>query len=67
MLGLVRAVLGRMRHRRRWAKIAAAATAAADRAMADLDRRRATERNPARRRGRPAHRSAPSGSAPPVA
>ena len=64
MLGFVRAVLGRMRHRRRWAKIAAAAAAAADLATADLDRRRGLERNAARRRGRPAHRPGRPGSFP---
>jgi hypothetical protein len=67
MLGLVRAVLGRMRHRRRWAKIAAAAAAAANRATANLDRRRGMERNAARRQGRWAHRSGTPGSTPPAA
>jgi hypothetical protein len=36
MFGL-RAVLGRIRYRRRWGKLAAAAEAAADKAIADLD------------------------------
>ena len=49
MFGLMRAVLGRIRYRRRWGRLAAAAEAAADKATADLDRR---DRGGRSRRGR---------------
>jgi hypothetical protein len=40
MFGLMKAFLGRMRYRRRWSRLAAAASATADSATADLNRRR---------------------------
>ncbi|CAA9214814.1 MAG: hypothetical protein AVDCRST_MAG08-341 [uncultured Acetobacteraceae bacterium] len=40
MFGLTRTLFGKMRYRRRWGRLAAAAIAAADSATADLDRRR---------------------------
>ena len=54
MFGLVRTLLGRMRYRRRWSVIAAAAEAAADSAIAEANRggrgRRArTGESPSRR------------------
>ena len=40
MFGLTKTLLGRMRYRRRWSGLAAAAAAAADSATADFNRRR---------------------------
>ena len=54
MLGLVRKLLGRVRYRRRWSVIAAAAEAAADSAIAEANRqgrgRRARNEESASRR-----------------
>ncbi len=55
MFGLMRAFLGRIRYRRRWGRLAAAAEAAADKATADLDRHQRGRRS--RRGRRRPHRS----------
>jgi hypothetical protein len=55
MFGLMRTFLGRIRYRRRWGELAAAAEAAADKADADLDRHKRDRRS--RRGQRRPHRS----------
>jgi hypothetical protein len=50
MFGLMRAVLGRIRYRRRWGRLAAAAEAAADKATADFDRHERGGRSQRRQR-----------------
>lgn len=54
MFGLMGAFLRRLRYRRRWGKVAAAAEAAANVATADLSRREREQHS--QRRERPSHR-----------
>jgi hypothetical protein len=53
MFGLMTALRQRIRYRRRWGRLAAAATAAADSATADLIRREDDRRS--RQESRPRH------------